>query len=152
MEEKIENIHFVEGLDFELPENKRNLIIIDDQMNTSVNDKRINWLFTQGIHHHSTSIVFINQNLFPQGKYSVNIRKNINYLIVLKSPTFKSSVRDLGWKLFPESPRFLYSAYSSATDSNPYTYLVIDVHPKSHDKLRVRSGILPGENFIIYIP
>jgi len=148
---KLPHVEFVKGLSFSLPENKRNLIIIDDQMTLSVNDKKIHWLFTQGIHHGSTSVIYISQNLYPQGKYSVDIRRNLNYFCIMKSPTFTRSIMDLDRQLFGCSG-YLLDSYKNATNSKPYTYLVVDIHPKSNDLLRIQSGIFPGENHIIHLP
>jgi len=144
-------VQFVKGLSFSLPENKRNLIIIDDQMTSSVNDKKIHWLFTQGIHHRSTSVIYISQNLYPQGKFSVDIRRNIHYYCILKSPTFTRSIIDLDRQIFGSKGK-LHDAYKNVTASKPYTYLIVDIHPKTNDLLRLRSGIFPTENSIILIP
>ena len=47
---------------------KRNLIIFDDVMTEVKCDQRITDLFTKGSHHRNISIVYLTQNVFPQGK------------------------------------------------------------------------------------
>ena len=44
--------------------NKRNLIVIDDQMIEAGRDNRIVNLFTKGSHHRNLSVIYIVQNLF----------------------------------------------------------------------------------------
>jgi ABC-type glutathione transport system ATPase component len=47
---------------------KGNLIVFDDLMSEAKCDQRIAYLFTKGSHHRNISIIYLNQNLFPQGK------------------------------------------------------------------------------------
>ncbi|KAL9962026.1 hypothetical protein ACROYT_G031085 [Oculina patagonica] len=46
--------------------NKRNLIVIDDQMIEAGSDNRVVNLFTKGLHHRNLSVIYIVQNLFHQ--------------------------------------------------------------------------------------
>ena len=55
---------------------KRNLIIFDDLMTDAKCDKRIADLFTKGSHHRNISIVYLTQNVFPQGKVCRDIALN----------------------------------------------------------------------------
>ena len=47
---------------------KWNLIIFDDLMTEAKCYQRIADLFTKGSHHRNISIVYLTQNVFPQGK------------------------------------------------------------------------------------
>ena len=47
--------------------------MFDDQMIDASKDKRIVNLFTRGSHHRNLSVIYIEQNLFHQGKGSRNI-------------------------------------------------------------------------------
>jgi len=70
----VPNIEFVKGIPSELENDsffdidKRNLMVIDDQMENAGGDKRIVNLFTRGSHHRNVSVIYIVQNLFHQGK------------------------------------------------------------------------------------
>ena len=50
--------------------NKRNLMVIDDQMDNAGGDRRIVNLFARGYHHRNLSVICIVQNLLHQGKGS----------------------------------------------------------------------------------
>ncbi len=65
------------------------------------------------------------------------------------SPSFSSQVCYLSRPLNPKKPSAIYDAYEKAT-TKPYTSLFLNLHPTSHDQLRIQSGILPGENHFIY--
>lgn len=56
----------------------------------------------------------------------------------------------LGSQLFPKQLDFFLDAYNKAT-VNPYGYLMIDMHPRTHPALRLRSNIFPGEEQTVYI-
>lgn len=137
--------------DFECNGNGNFLIIIDDQMDSAMKAKHIQQLFTKGVHHRSISVILISQDLFPNEKYARTIRRNATYLIIFRSPTFRCQVQSLGGQLYPHAKKFLCAAYLQATEL-PYTYILVNFHPKCHDDLRVRSGVLPFENEFVFIP
>ena len=64
MMQAITDIEFVKGIPANIEHddyfdvNVRNLIVIDDQMSTSSNDKQVINLFTQGSHHCNLSVIF----------------------------------------------------------------------------------------------
>lgn len=145
------NLKLIKGLDFDLNNLDNTLLIIDDQMNDAMKSPLVQSLFIKGVHHKNLSVMLLNQNLYPQGKHGRDIRLNCHYYIIMKSPTLSSQVSYLGRQIFSNNTTFLSDAYKRAT-AEPYSYLFINLHPLCKDKLRVRSGILPGENEIIYIP
>ena len=74
LQKRIPWIEFVHGipdylnsLQFINP-GKRNLIIFDDLMTEAKCEQRIADLFTKGSHHRNKFIVYLTQNVFPQGK------------------------------------------------------------------------------------
>jgi len=139
------------GRDFDVVPGENTLIIIDDQMDTALSDKKIQNLFTKGVHHRSISVILITQDLYPQEKCARTIRRNATYLIVFRSPTFQLQVQCMGRQLYPQFKGFLQSAYTSATKF-PYTYIFINLHPTCHNDIRIRSGILPYEELFVYTP
>jgi len=145
------NVQSVKGLEFDLDESEPTLIIIDDQMTESMKDSKIQELFIKGVHHKNVSVILLNQNLFCQGKYGRDIRINCHYYIIMRSPTLASQVHYLGHQLFPSKKKFLSDAYKTATKL-PYSYLFVNLHPTCEDSVRVRSGIFPNEQEIVYVP
>ena len=73
------NIELVKGIPSELKTdsffdmNKRNLMVINDQMNDTGGDKRIVNLFTRGSRYRNLDVIYIVQNVFHQGKSSRSI-------------------------------------------------------------------------------
>lgn len=149
----LKNVQLVQGLDFDTENflNEPTLIVIDDQMTESGGSKKIQDLFTKGVHHRNQSVIFITQNIYNQGKFARDLRLNLHYMIFFKSPTFLSQIMCLSRQVFPESKNFLTDAYKKATEK-PYSYLFLNLHPNCPDILRVRSGILPNEEEVIYTP
>ena len=70
---KIPRIEFVNGIPDHLNDqhyidvSKRNILVIDDLMTEAKCDQRIADLFIKGSHHRNISVVYLTQNLFPQG-------------------------------------------------------------------------------------
>jgi len=144
-------VNLIKGRDFDFIPGENTLIIIDDQMDTALGDKSIQNLFTKGVHHRSVSVILITQDLYPQEKCARTIRRNSTYLVVFRSPTFQLQVQCLGRQLYPHYKGYIQSAYTTAT-MKPYTYIFLNLHPTCHEDIRIRSGILPFEDLIVYVP
>jgi len=125
------------------------LVILDDLMQQVIKNDQMELLFTQGCHHRRLSVIFITQNLMPQGKNSRNIALNTWYLVLLKNMRDTSQIAYLGRQIFPGKKNYLVEAYE---DSMKYGYLMIELSPHADDQLRVRSRVFPGEDPVIYLP
>ena len=77
-----------EFLDFSI----RNLIVLDDLIAQSGEDKRIIDLFTKGSHHRNLSVIFIVQNIFHRGRETKNFILNAHYIVLFKSLRDKQQV------------------------------------------------------------
>jgi hypothetical protein len=129
---------------------QNNLIILDDLMTEGQSNISILNLFTIDSHHKNTSVVFISQNLFSQGKYSRSISLNSHYLIIFNNPRDKSQISVLGRQLFPNQSAFFLEAYEDCVEKRPFGYMFIDLKQATEKRSRVQTGIIPGEQRIIY--
>ena len=116
-----EDIDKVDYLDI----SQRNLIVLDDLMAQSSEDKRIADLFTKGSHHRNLSIIYIVQNKFHQGKEMRNISLNAHYIVLFKSPRDKQQIYMLARQINPGRVQEFMRSYEDAT-SRPYGYLMLD--------------------------
>ena len=123
----------------------RNLIVIDDLMTVSKNDTRIADLFSKGSHHRNLSVIYIVQNLFPQGKASRDIALNAKYMILFNNPIGKDQIADQGRRMFPNQPQKLVRVYEEAVATKPHGYLLVDLSPSTQEHCRLRANLLPGE-------
>ena len=151
---QIPNIRFVEGipmdLDTMISPNHSNLLIIDDLMVESGNDKTIANLFTKGSHHRNLSVILILQNLFHQGREIRTISLNSHYLVLFKNPRDGSQITHLAKQMYPGHTNFVQEAFVDAT-REPYGYLFIDLKPTAPEVLRLRTNIFPGETTFVYV-
>ena len=103
----IPGIEFVKGIPHDLDEDWyfdpkiNNLMVIDDQMTETSNDKRILNLFTKGSHHRNLSVVFLLQNVYFQGKIMRTLSLNAAYLVLFKNPRDKLQMMTLGKQMYP---------------------------------------------------
>ena len=85
-------IEFIQGIPEDIDEpdylnvSQRNLIVLDDLMAQSGEDKRIADVFTKESHHRNLSVIYIVQNIFHQRKEMRNISLNAHYIVLFKSP------------------------------------------------------------------
>ena len=129
--------------------NVHKLIVLDDLSHLIVNNQNIELLLTQGSHHKNISVIIITQNLFNNGKYARSQSLNTQYFIIFRNIRDGNQIKCLSRQLFPSTPNKVVLAYEDAIKEQ-YGYLVIDVHPFSNDKYRLRTKIFPTEDLIIY--
>ena len=151
---KIPGIRFVEGIPTDLDgmfsPNCTNLLIIDDLMLETGNDKRITNLFTKGSHHRNLSVLLILQNLFHNGREIRTMSLNSHYLVLFKNPRDRSQITHLAKQMYPGHTTFIQEAFVDATH-DPYGYLLIDLKPNTPEVLRLRTKIFPGETAYVYV-
>ena len=108
-------------------------------------------LFTQCSRHRKMTVIYINQNMYCQGKHARTINLNTHYMILMKNPRDASQIRCLGKQVFPGKSQALVEAYNDVM-SEPFGYLVLDLAPHTEEKYRIRTGIFPEEVCTVYIP
>ncbi len=148
------SIEFIQDFDEDvyksLSSNRKNLVILDDQMSRAGDSRTLSKLFTEGSHHRGLSIIYIVQNLFDKGKSHRTVSLNSQYLVLFKNPRDMNQIEVLGRQMFPNDTKFLVSAFEDAT-LKPYGYLFLDLRPETDQALRVNTNIFPGEPHIVYM-
>lgn len=147
----MKGVVFEESLPSYLNTVQDTLIIVDDLMSELSSDTRLSNLFTKGSHHRNISIIFIVQNLFHKGKEMRNIHLNSHYLVLFKNPRDQSQVTHLARQMFPGRNKAFHEIFHDAT-SPAFGYLFLDFHPMTDERLRMRTGIFPGDKHYMYEP
>ena len=152
--DELHGVDFIEGFPTDLTQltqgHEQTLLILDDLMGECSGDQRVSDLFTRGSHHKGVSVLYLTQNLFPPGKLSRTISLNSHYFIVFKNPRDSLGIATLAKQMFPRRSQYLMESFHDAT-KKPYSYLLIDCHPQTQEKLRLCTNILPGERHIVYM-
>lgn len=151
----VPEVEFLEGFPIDLEQKidgrSKCLLVIDDMMAELSDNVRLSNLFSKGSHHRNLSIIFIQQNLFYNGKQNRNMRLNCHYLVLFKSPSDRQQITTLARQIYPGGGgKFFVEAYNDAT-KDPFTYLFLDLKPDTDDRLRVRTNIFPGETQYVYL-
>ena len=131
----------------EITDGSHNLLIIDDLQIFALNDGFIANLFTRESHHRNLTVILILQNLFHQGKYARDKSLNAHYFILFKNPRDKNQIKILGNQLGIRGK--IEEAYSSATE-RPFSYLLIDLSPRTESDYMLRGNILPHDYTVVY--
>ncbi|GFR12718.1 uncharacterized protein TNCT_178911 [Trichonephila clavata] len=138
------NIKFIAGLPTE--DEKFDLLIIDDLMNSLTND--VAQIFTVGSHHKNFSVILITQNLFPRIRVARDISLNAHYLILFRNNRDQSQIACFGRQVFPNRSKFFMDAYKKAT-AEKYQFLLVDCFPTTDEELRLRQSLFPDERGLI---
>jgi len=136
--------------DFDLIKTKdKPLLLILDDLMLNVKNDFLDLLFTRGSHNWDVSVIFVTQSLF--GRDVKTARANSHYLVLMRKPSAQLQIRTIGQQLFPRRLNYFMDAYNDAT-KEPFSYLVINMHPNAPNELRLTSKIFPEEKHIIYLP
>ena len=119
---------------------KRNLIIFDDLMTEAKCDQRIADLFMKGSHHRNIAIVYLTQNVFPQGRACRDIALNTQYLVLFNNPIDRQQVATLARRIYPSTCATFMRKFEDAT-ARPYGYLVLDLKSSTSEQDRLQTNI-----------
>jgi len=129
------------------------VLIIDDLFHDCINSEVVVNLFTKDAHHRGLSNFILCQNAFTNGKYSRTISLNAKIIIWFNNPRDQSQIRHLSYQMYPNNPKFLTAAFRDATSSGAHSYLLLDFHQSTPEKLRVKTKILPTDDVnIVHTP
>ena len=117
----IPGIEFKEGIHSDIDSDEyldvstRNLIVLDDLMAQSGEDKHIADIFTKGSHHRNLSVIYIVQNIFQHGRETRKISLNPDCIVLFKFPRDKQQVPILARKVNPGHVQEFMKSYEKAT-------------------------------------
>ena len=149
MQKGIENLEFVQGVNFEFIDSLKNngtkyFLIFDDSWEEICNSKDFVDVATAG-RHRGLSTIYIKHNLFHQSKLGRDVELQNTHIVPFKSPRDVMQVTTLSTQLGPGSE--LVDSYRDAT-SVPFGHLLVDLSPRTDDRLRYRTVDLFRQNFI----
>ena len=154
---KYPNIFFTDNLEFmdcstEVP----TVIILDDLMSVLNNSKKLEELFTRGVHHRKVSVVLTLQNLFYHGGVMKTLRDNAMYIALTKHIQDVSKLDTFARQLESKNSNYFKDSYADAV-SKKYGYLFCDLHPHSelrdgHFKIKYRSLVHKPIGQVLYLP
>ena len=151
MQKEIENLEFVQGVNFEFIDSLKNnstryLLIFDDSCEEICNSKAFVDIATSGRHRRLRTI-YIEHNLFHQSKLGRDVELQNTHIVLFKSPRDVMQVTTLSTQLGLGSEPVDW--YGDAT-SVPFGHLLIDLLPRTDDRLRycTNSGSVSSKFYI----
>ncbi|CAB3977398.1 DNA polymerase [Paramuricea clavata] len=131
---------------------KNTLLVLDDLMvvatTNSTNLLNLNNIASRDSHHSNTSVIFVCQNLnFGSGKLC-NCRVNSHYHVMCKSLT---DYRDV--EMIAANKKINQNKLHRVLEDigkKQYGYIVFEGCPKGYANTRVRTGIFPQDETIVY--
>ena len=111
-------------------------LVLDDLMDEGGNDKRMLDLFTKHSHHQNITVIYLCQDLFPNGKFAKTISRNAHYIVAFKNPRDQLGLRNLLLQSFPTRWQEVLETFRKVTE-RPFGYMLLDLHPTSQDDQRI---------------
>ena len=145
------DVQLVQGCKgYTLNPNTKTLLIIDDFSSES-EEANIGELFSVSSHHLNVSVFYVCHNLFLQTRAFRLAALNAQYYVLFKSIRGAGQIATLARQVFAGQrgkAKRLMEAYAKAT-REPFSYLVLDLHPETPDTLRFRTHVLPSEGVVL---
>ena len=117
-----------------------NVLVFDDLMSQATESPVLSKLFTQERHPNATVILLL-QNMFPKGKFSTDISRKAQYMVLFRSPSDRKQIDIIAERIFAkERPNFM-SVYGSVT-AKPYGYIFIDNQPKTTSDKQLVADVI----------
>ena len=110
-------------------------------MNEGGNDKNVFDLFTKDSLHLKITVIYLCQDLFPNGKFAKTISRNAHYIIAFKNPRDQLGLQNLLQQSFPTQFREVLDTFRHVTKERPFAYMCLDLHPASRDDQRILSHL-----------
>ena len=123
---------------------KGGILVLDDLMDECGNDKNILDIFTKYSLHKNVTVIYLLQDIFPVGKYSKTISRNVHYVWAFKNPSDQEGIRNLLVQAFPSNWSTVLETFQKVTEQR-HGYLLLDFHPTSPDTQRVLSNVLKDQ-------
>ena len=139
-QDMVSQITFVEGIPEDIPalfplSCCPGILVLDDLLRNCREDERILNLFIKVSHHCNVTCLYLTQNL------SRSISLSVYYIIVFNNPRDPLGLRTLAQQAFERHVPYVWESFQDAT-SQPYGYLMFDLHPGTLVTLRLCSSIL----------
>ena len=148
MQNKIKNLEFVQGVNFEFIDSLKNngtkyLLLFDDSCEEICNSKAFVDI-AAAERYRGLSTIYIKHNLFHQSKLGKDVELQNTHIVLFRSPRDVMQVTTLSTQLGLSSE--LVDWYRDAT-SVPFGPLLIDLSPRTDDRLRycTNSGSVPSK-------
>ena len=154
---KYPKIFFTDDLDYmDVKTDVPTVIVLDDVMSSINNSKKLEELFTRGVHHRKVSVVLTLQNLFYHGNVMKTLRDNAMYIALTRHIQDVSKLDTFARQLEQKNSNYFKDSYQDATDKK-YGYLFCDLHPHSNLredplKIKYRSLIHKAQGQVLYQP
>ena len=151
MQKKNGSLEFVQGVKLEIVDSLKNngtkyLLISDDSCEEICNSKAFVDIATAG-RHRGLSTFYIKHNMFHQTTVGRDVELQNTHIVLFKSLRDVKEVSTLSAQLGLGSE--LVAWYRDAT-SVPYGHLLVDLSPRTHDRLRccTNTGSIPSKFYI----
>ena len=82
------------------------------------------------------SVIYLVQNLFPNGNESRTFSINAQYMVLFKNPRDNTQVVNIAKQMFPGRVKYMKEAFRDAT-SAPHGYLFVDLKQSTREYLRL---------------
>ena len=117
------------------------LVIFDDNYKTALENESTLHMFVCGRHYNIT-IIFIQQNLFTNNKFSRDISLNYTHFILLKLKDL-NQIEYLSRQIFGKSDsRKVLKIYKFIQSKYKFAHLLIDISQSSFTDIKLRSNIV----------
>lgn len=127
-----------------VPSDETQIVVLDDFMKEAAKSEKVLNLFTKDSHHKNITAFMMVQNLYHQGKHSVDIARNVSVAIfIVEMRNIMVIQRFLQSSYNKHQVREIMTWLRRETHGKPYSNFMIDFDMSTNDEHRLRLNIIP---------
>ena len=123
---------------------KPGILVLDDMMREIGSDPQAEDLFTKHSHHLRITVIYLTQDMFPEGRHAKTISRQAQYVIAFRSLRDKIGLKNMLLQSFPDTWRHVLNVCHHL-HTRPHGYTMFDFHPSSTSPHCVLGHVLKGE-------
>ena len=121
------------------------ILVLDDLMKEATKDSHVLDIFTKWSHHKNITAFMSSQNIFHQGRHSVDITRNVSVAIfIIEMRNIRVVERFLHSSYNKRQVRQIMRWIREETHGKPYSNFMIDFDMSTNDEHRLRINIIPS--------
>ena len=138
---------FIQGIpDFDYFDGRSTLLILDDVMGQKL--EIVTNFFTRGSHHLNLTVFYLVQNLFFRRIRTISLNSQI--VVLFKNLRDSQQVSFFVEQSFTKHIKEIETIFADAT-KKAHGYVLFNFHSETPDKLRIRTGIFPEDQQLVYV-
>jgi len=135
------------------PAGRSHLVVLDDlQWSSAARSSALSKLFALTSHHSNITVILVLQDFYQDNPHVRTATRNATSILLTSTLRNRQTIATISRQAYPHTPNFIADAYAQAMQGGRYAYLLLDFHPTTPERIRVRANAFLPPNVHVYLP